>query len=220
MQYLISFLEGIITFLSPCLLPMLPIYISYFAGGGERDTRKTLINALGFVLGFTVVFVAMGALAGTLGSLLTRYQTQVNVVSGLVVILFGLNYLGLLKVNLFRGGVGPADTRDMGFFSAFLFGLIFSVGWTPCVGTFLGSALMLASQQGQMMTGMLMLLCYSAGLGIPFLVSGVLIDRLKTTFDLIKRNYERINLICGGVLILIGVFMATGHLGRLLTMLS
>ena len=100
MQYLISFLEGIITFLSPCLLPMLPIYISYFAGGGERSTKKTLTGVLGFVLGFTLVFTAMGALAGTLGSFLTRYQTWVNLVCGAVVILFGLNYMGVLRLNL------------------------------------------------------------------------------------------------------------------------
>lgn len=103
MQYLISFLEGIITFISPCLMPMLPIYISYFAGGGERSTRKTLAGVSGFVLGFTVVFVAMGVLAGTVGSFLNRYQTAVNVVSGLIVILFGLNFMGVLKLNLFKG---------------------------------------------------------------------------------------------------------------------
>ena len=99
MQYLISFLEGIITFISPCLLPMLPVYISYFAGGGERTGKKTLINALGFVLGFTAVFVAMGALAGTLGSFLRRYQTWVNIIGGMIVIVFGLNYLGVLKLK-------------------------------------------------------------------------------------------------------------------------
>ena len=99
MQYVISFLEGIITFISPCLLPMLPIYVSYFAGGGERSTKKTLLGAAGFVLGFTVIFVAMGALAGTLGSFLKKYQTAVNIVSGLVVILFGLNFMGILKLN-------------------------------------------------------------------------------------------------------------------------
>ena len=99
MQYFISFLEGIVTFISPCLLPMLPIYVSYFAGGGERSTRKTLVCASGFVLGFTIVFMAMGALAGTLGGFLQRYQTAVNIVCGLVVILFGLNFLGVLKVE-------------------------------------------------------------------------------------------------------------------------
>ena len=103
MQYFISFLEGIITFISPCLLPMLPIYISYFAGGEEQNTKKTLTNAFGFVLGFTVVFTAMGALAGTIGSFLIKYQTAVNIVSGIIVIFFGLNFLGVLKLNLFRG---------------------------------------------------------------------------------------------------------------------
>ena len=92
MQYLIAFLEGIITFISPCLLPMLPIYVSYFSGGGERDTKKTLKNALGFVTGFTVLFIAMGALAGTVGSVLRQHQTAVNIVSGLIVVFFGLHF--------------------------------------------------------------------------------------------------------------------------------
>ena len=219
MEYLISFLEGIITFISPCLLPMLPVYISYFAGGGERSVRRTVTTALGFVLGFTAVFVAMGALAGTLGSFLTKYQTAVNVVSGLIVILFGLNFLGVVKLNLFRGGV-DFDGRDLGFGSAVVFGVIFSVGWTPCVGAFLGSALVMASQQGTARTGMLMLLSYSLGLGVPFILSAVLIDRLKSAFDLIKRNYRAVNLVSGGLLVLIGILMATGLMGRLIGLLS
>ena len=220
MQYLISFLEGIITFLSPCLLPMLPIYISYFAGGGERTVKRTLKGALGFVLGFTLVFVAMGALAGTVGSFLARYQTAVNVLCGAVVILFGLNYLGGLKLNLFRGRGHDLDTDDMGFFSALVFGVIFSVGWTPCVGVFLGSALMLASQQGSAVQGTLMLLSYSAGLGLPFIFSALLIDQLKGAFNWVKSHYGIINKVCGVALILVGVAMATGMLGRLLNLLS
>lgn len=220
MQYFILFLEGIITFISPCLLPMLPIYISYFAGGGERSTKKSLTGAFGFVTGFTMVFVAMGALAGTIGGLLREYQTAVNIISGLIVIIFGLNFLGVLKINLFRGSKRAVDTGNMGFLSAVLFGIVFSIGWTPCVGAFLGSALMLASQQGHVIEGMLMLLAYSLGLGIPFILSAVLIDYLKSTFDFIKRNYEIINKISGGLLILIGILMATGLLGRLLGVLS
>ena len=220
MQDLISFLEGIITFISPCLLPMLPIYITYFAGGGERTVKKTLTGALGFVLGFTAVFVAMGALAGTVGSFLTKYQTAVNLVSGLIVILFGLNYLGILKWNLFSGQRKGIQAGKMNFFSAFLFGVIFSIGWTPCVGAFLGSALMLASQQGSVVQGTVMLLCYSAGLGVPFLISAVLIDQLKGAFNWIKGHYDIINKICGGLLVLVGIAMATGLLGRLLAVLS
>ncbi len=220
MQYFILFLEGIITFVSPCLLPMLPIYISYFAGGGQRSTRRTLTCAAGFVLGFTAVFVLMGALAGTVGGLLTRYQTAVNIVSGLIVIVFGLNYLGVLRLNLFSGGQRQVDTSNLGFFSSALFGVVFSVGWTPCVGAFLGSALLLASQQGHVVEGMLMLLAYSLGLGVPFLISAVLIDRLKSAFDWVKSNYRVINTVSGGLLILIGVLMMTGLLGRLLSLLS
>jgi cytochrome c-type biogenesis protein len=228
MQYLISFLEGIITFISPCLLPMLPVYVSYFAGGTLQNpdnpgsgTRRTLVNAMGFILGFTMVFVALGALAGGLGGLLLKHQAFVNLVTGAVVICFGLNYLGVLKLNCFRGiGGGSMAGRELGFFSALTFGVIFSVGWTPCVGAFLGSALMLASQQGQMMTGILMLLAYSLGLGIPFLASAVLIDQLKSTFNVVKQHYGIINRICGGFLVIMGVLMMTGLMGRVLAVLS
>ena len=220
MQYVISFLEGVVTFISPCLLPMLPIYISYFAGGGERSAGKTLRCAFGFVLGFTAVFVAMGALAGTVGSFLIRYQTIVNIVLGGIVILFGLNFLGLVNLNLFKGMRSDVKTADMNFWSALVFGVVFSVGWTPCVGVFLGSALMLASQQGSAMVGTLMLLSYSLGLGVPFLISAVLIDQLKGAFNFIKRNYAVVNKISGGLLIVVGVLMATGLLSRMLNLLN
>ena len=107
-----------------------------------------------------------------------------------------------------------------GFFSSVLFGMVFSVGWTPCVGAFLGSALMLASQQGSALTGTLMLLSYSLGLGIPFIISAMLIDYLKSAFNFIKRNYRIINIVSGSLLILMGLAMATGLLGLLLNLLS
>lgn len=218
MQYLITFLEGIITFLSPCLLPMLPIYVSYFAGG-SRDRRKTLLGALGFVAGFTLVFTSMGALAGTLGGFLKNHQTAVNLVCGLVVVFFGLNYLGVIRLNLFQGG-SQAQGGDLGFFAALVFGVTFALGWTPCVGAFLGSALMLASQQGHVLEGVALLLLYSLGLGIPFLLSAVLIDYLKSAFQWIKRHYEMINLVSGCLLIFVGVLMATGTMGKLLSLLG
>ena len=220
MQYVIAFLEGVITFLSPCLLPMLPIYISYFAGGGERSVRQTLTGSVGFVAGFSIIFVILGALAGTVGSFLKEHQTLVNIVSGAVVVFFGLNFLGVFKLNLFHGGSRHVDTQNMNFFSAMIFGMIFSLGWTPCVGAFLGSALMLASQQGHVLSGMLMLLAYSRGLGIPFILSAVLIDYLKAAFNWIKKNYRVINAVSGGLLVFVGVLMATGMLGRLVNLLS
>lgn len=220
MQYVVTFLEGIITFISPCLLPMLPIYVSYFAGGGERSTGKTLRGALGFVAGFTMVFVLLGAMAGALGGFLKAHQTAVNIISGLIVIFFGLNFLGVFRLNLFRGSGADVATENMGFFSALVFGLVFAVGWTPCVGAFLGAALMLASQQGHTLEGILLLLVYSLGLGIPFILSAVLIDYLKSAFNWIKRNYSVINKVCGGFLILVGILMATGTIGRLLVLFS
>ncbi len=219
MQYFISFLEGIITFISPCLLPMLPIYISYFAGGQERNTKKTVKNALGFILGFTIIFVLMGALAGTFGRLLNQYKTLVNIITGLIVVFFGLNFLGVFKIELFQG-THFGKTDNLGFFSSLLFGVVFSVGWTPCVGAFLGAALMLAASQGKVMQGVIMLLLYSLGLGIPFFLSAVLIDKLRGAFAFIKRNYRIINILCGGLLILVGVLMATGLFGKFLSLLS
>ena len=220
MQYLILFLEGIITFISPCLLPMLPVYISYFAGGEEISAGKTVKNALGFVLGFTVVFVLMGAFAGTVGMLLQKYKTVLNIVTGLVVVFFGLNYLGLFKLNLFRGIGATMGDKPLGVLSAFAFGLVFSIGWTPCVGAFLGSALMMASQQGTAVQGILMLLVYSAGLGIPFVLSALLIDKLKSALSWIKRHYSLINRISGVLLVAVGILMMTGLLGKYLALIN
>lgn len=215
MQYILAFLEGIITFISPCLLPMLPVYVSYFAGSNNKTTRKTLNNAIGFVCGFTTVFIALGALAGTIGSFLTKYQTAVNIVTGLIVIIFGLNFMGVLKLNIFSGISKGKKDGELGFFSSYIFGLTFSISWTPCVGVFLGSALLLASQQGTVVSGIIMLVLYSLGLGIPFILSAVLIEKLKSTFNFIKKNYRIINIICGCLLVVVGILMMSGLLTKL-----
>lgn len=220
MQYLLLFLEGIITFISPCLLPMLPVYVSFFAAG-ESDKRRALKNSLGFVLGFTLVFVALGAFAGLLGGLLTQYAAAINIATGLVVVVLGLNFMGVLKIGfLNRTSQRSANVKQLRFFPAVLFGIVFSIGWTPCVGTFLGSALMLASRQGGALGGILMLLIYSLGLGIPFVASAVLLDRFKGAFGFIKRNYRVINIASGALLVIMGVLMATGLMGRFLAVLA
>ncbi|MEA4911430.1 MAG: cytochrome c biogenesis protein CcdA [Oscillospiraceae bacterium] len=219
MRYLLSFVEGIVTFISPCLLPMLPVYISYFAAGQEGDTRRrALKNALGFVSGFTLVFLALGLFAGALGSFLSRYATALNIVLGAVVALFGLSFMGVLRLP--SGGGRSMDMSKTGFFRSLLFGAVFSVSWTPCVGAFLGSALALASASGSALTGTLMLLCYSAGLGIPFVLTAVLLEQLRGAFDAIKRHYKLINLLCGGLLVVIGILMMTGLLQKALGAVS
>ena len=136
-------------------------------------------------------------------------------------VVFGLNFMGVLNIRFLNGTHKiQREVKDLGFFSAVLFGIIFSIGWTPCVGTFLGSALLMASQQGSVLQGILMLLLYSLGLGIPFLVSALLIDKLKGTFQFIKMHYQTINRICGGLLVFVGIFMMTGLMSRLLGMLA
>jgi len=195
------------------MLPMLPVYISYFAGNADKK-RHTALRASAFVLGFTVVFSLLGLFAGTMGVFLRRYQQVVNIVTGGIVILFGLSYLEVIRIPFFRGmGQGRQIT---GIFSAFLFGMIYSVSLTPCVGAFLGSALMMATTSGMALEGGLLLLVYSLGLGIPFLLSAVLIERLNATFTFIKSHYRVINLVCGIFLILVGVLMALGWMNRLL----
>lgn len=220
MQYLIVFLEGIITFISPCLLPMLSVYLSYFAGG-EQKKEQTLIGAIGFVTGFTIMFLIMGALAGTVGNALNSHQKIVNIVTGIIVIIFGLSFMGVLKISLLQRTMKiNFNPSGHGFLPSMIFGFVFSIGWTPCVGAFLGSALLLASQHGSAFKGILMLLCYSLGLGIPFIISAVVIDSLKGAFTWIKSHYKQINTICGLFLVIVGIFMSTGYFGKLLSFLS
>jgi len=222
LDYFITFLEGIITFISPCLLPMLPIYISYFAAQKDTDNKNaTIINALGFVLGFTLVFTLLGAFAGTIGGVLREYSVVVNISAGIIVILFGLNFMELIRIPFINSSRQlQTDVLNMSFISAIVFGIVFSISWTPCVGAFLGSALMQAATSGESIQGILLLLCFSLGLGIPFIISAMLIDNLKSVFDFIKRNYRTINLISGLLLVAVGIMMLTGFWGSWLAKLS
>ena len=222
MDYIIAFLEGIITFISPCLLPMLPVYISFFAGQKSENKKKTaLINSIGFVFGFTIVFTTLGAFAGTVGGFLNEYRSLVNIVSGIIIILFGLNFMEIIRIPLFNKDHHlKLNTVNTGFFSSALFGVIFSIGWTPCIGTFLGSALMLAASSSESLKGIFMLLCFSAGLGIPFIASALLLEQLKSTFLFIKKHYRLINFISGGLLVVIGLLIATGLYGYFLSILT
>ena len=217
MQYFITFLEGIISFISPCMFPMLPIYVSYFAGGADKK-EHILKRSAAFVLGFTAVFSAMGVFAGTIGNFIFEYRTALNIITGAVVIFFGLSYLEVINLPFFKG-ISRFKKLD-GAFSAFLFGVIYSISLSPCVGAFLGSALMLASNSGTALKGFFLLLAYSFGLGIPFMVSAVLLDQLNTAFDFIKKHYSVINKICGIFLIVIGISMMFGLMDVVLSVFS
>ncbi len=221
MEYIMLFMEGLITFISPCLLPMLPLYFSYLAGQKEDSKEKLIKNAIGFIIGFTIIFVLLGAFASSLGMFVKQYNRIINIVFGIIVILFGLNFMDVLNMPIInRTKKLNINIKITGFLSSILFGIIFAVGWTPCIGTFLGSALMFATVQAHMFKGISMLLCYSLGLGIPFLISAFLIDKLRSTIDFIKKHYEIINKVAGVFLIAIGILMITGFMERFLAFLT
>ncbi|MBQ9000663.1 MAG: sulfite exporter TauE/SafE family protein, partial [Eggerthellaceae bacterium] len=217
MNYLVTFLEGVVTFVSPCLLPMLPLYVAYFAGdaaGAGARTRRTVMCALGFIVGFTLLFTLLGALAGTIGSLLVQWQAALNVACGLVVVALGLNYLGVLRIPVLGRTLKPsAEVMPRNFATSLLFGMVFAVGWTPCVGAFLGSALSLAASSGDALTGVALLLCYSLGLGLPFFIAAILIDQLEGAFSWEKAHSRVIDRVCGVLLEASGLLRVTGLLG-------
>lgn len=217
MEFVITFLEGLISFISPCMLPLLPMYVSYFAGGADKK-HKVFFRALSFVLGFTVVFSLLGLFAGTLGAFLKDHKTIVNIVGGILIIIFGLSYLEVIKLPFFKGMQSGRTANNV--LSAFLFGIIYSVSLTPCIGAFLGSALALAGASGTAVKGVLLLVTYSIGLGVPFVLSAVLIEKLNTAFAFIKKHYRVINIVCGSFLILIGVLMACGLMDRIVAIFS
>lgn len=207
-----TFLEGIVSFVSPCMLPMLPVYISYFAGESGNKSRA-IISAFAFVSGFTVIFCTLGFFAGSVGSMLHEFHSAVDVVCGIIIILLGLSFLGIFKIPFLKGV--HASHKVTGVFTAFLFGVFFSISHLPCIGAFLGAALMTASSSGSMIKGILMLLSYSLGMGIPFLICALLMEKLAPSIAAIKRNYKTINCISGILLIILGLAMATGIIHKL-----
>lgn len=207
MDYLLTFLEGIASFISPCLLPMLPIYISYFIGEDNSNTRKALINSIGFVTGFTLVFLLLSIFASSIGNIIVNYIKYIKIVFGIIIILFGLNYMEILKIKfLNKTNMRNIEHKNLNFWKAILFGLLFSISWTPCIGTFLSSALLLVAKEQDILKGIIMMLIYSIGLGIPFIVSAVLIEKLKNVFQYIKSHYDIIKKISGMILIIAGIY--------------
>lgn len=213
MQYIITFLQGVVSFVAPCVLPMLPAYISYIAGT-SKEKGNVFIRSLFFVLGFTCVYTLFGLFAGTLGSVLIKYEMAFHIVCGIIIILLGLNFLDLFKIPFLKGI--HKSHKVTGNFSSWLFGVLFSVSHLPCIGALLGSALAIAAHSGNVTEGILLLIVYSLGMGIPFLVSALLIGKLKKVFDVINKNYKIVNIICGILLIIIGAAMATGLLHDLI----
>lgn len=208
MDFVFTFLEGIASFISPCLLPMLPIYISYFIGEGEQKTSRAVKNSIGFVLGFTIVFVVLSIFASTLGSLISENIKYIKIGFGIVIILFGLNYMDLISFKFLNKSKGiKTNGKNLNFFKSMFFGMVFSISWTPCVGAFLSSALLLIAKNQDIIKGILLMIAYSIGLGIPFIISAVLIEKLQEMFKFIKKHYNLIKKISGIVLIAMGLYI-------------
>ena len=221
MVYILTFTEGILAFLSPCVLPLVPAYVSYFSAG-EANARRTRRNALGFFLGLAVVFVGLGAFAGLLG---TRIGGRpVEILGGLLLMLFGLHYMGALQIptlSKLRGrGLDAERLRGLSFPWAVALGAVFALCWTPCVGPLLGAALMKAAMAGGVLEGSLLLFLFALGLGLPFLGTALLLDQLKGAFAFVKRHYIAINRVSGALLILIGLTMVLGLFGRFVHFIS
>lgn len=236
-----AYLAGLASFLSPCVFPLVPGYLSYLAGtAGEQARREAergragcsrsradeseqgtraprswqvALHALFFVLGFSLIFVALGASASSLGDFLRSNQVAVRRVAGILVVIAGLQVSGVLRIVPLmrerRVGIAPGNTTLL---KSALIGIAFGAGWTPCVGPFLGSILALAASTGSLREGVILLLVYSFGLGLPFLLTGLLIDRAVPTFRRFSRYMPIINMASGVLLIVMGVLVFSGTL--------
>ena len=218
--FIVAFGAGMVSFLSPCVLPLVPGYLSMMSGvsasqlaiATRTDQSKLVRSTLLFVAGFTLVFTALGATASTLGSALKDHQVGLNQVAGVVVIAFGLLLAGLVSPRFLqqerRIHVSPSR---LGAFAPPVMGMAFAFGWTPCIGAPLAAVLGLAASQGTLGRGVAMLMVYSLGLGVPFVLAGVAFGRLTTLFGWVKRHFTIINLVSGLLLVAFGLLLVTNH---------
>lgn len=204
MQYFFTFAEGVFAFVSPCILPMLPIFLAYISADEKQSIGKRFINTLFFVLGFTTAFTLMGATAFSLGRFMTVYKDFLVKLAGVILVFFGFVYLDFIQLN-FGGSV--LKKGKSGLLGNFLFGISYSFGWTPCLGAFLGSAIAMASVQETVVQGMLLLACFGLGLGVPFIVFAICYEKLKGVVTLLKKHSQTIKYIGGSMLIAVGVSM-------------
>lgn len=213
--FIFTFIEGMLTFISPCILPMLPIYFVYMAGSVEEvsDSKKStdlIKNSIGFVIGFTIIFVALGASASALGQFLKEYKDILTKVSAVIMIIFGLNFIGILNLKILNIEKRfNYNYNKPGFLSSIIFGIVFGFSWSYCLIGILGSVLALASNSKTLSEGVFLLFIYSMGLGVPFIISAIIFDKVKDTFKQLMKHGRIISIVSGIILIIAGtlVFM-------------
>jgi cytochrome c-type biogenesis protein len=213
-----SLAMGLVSFVSPCIMPLIPSYVSYITGISydelvSPDSRRknmniTLFHSLAFVAGFSVIFVLLGASASLAGSLLARHLDAIRIVGGVLIILMGVFVMDVVNIPfLQREAKLHLKTRPAGYVGTIVVGMIFGAGWTPCTGPFLGSVLALAMTSDTLGSGMVLLMFYSLGLGIPFILSAVAISAFLSSFSKMKKHFKAIKMVSGAVLIIMGVLM-------------
>lgn len=228
---LTAFGGGVLSFLAPCVLPLVPAYLSFMTGLSrseiaEEGSARVLVPSLLFTLGFTAVFVLLGAAAGfassTLGPVLGRYDRVIEILAGIVVFLMGLFVLGVIRAPWLAAEArfDMAKSRRFGRAASFVMGLAFGFGWTPCVGPILAVILGVAAATGDVARAALLLLAYSAGLAVPFLITALFFGRLTSTLAWFNRHSLAINRVAGVILVSFGVLIATGQLGALSSLLT
>lgn len=218
--FLWAFAAGFVSFLGPCVLPLIPGFLSFISGlsaeelaAGDADAKmQVFIASIMFVLGFSIVFVTMGASASLIGGWLLQYKDILNKAAAVMIIVFGLSLIGLFNLPMFRSAGLHAKIKNKGLFSVVLLGMAFAVGWTPCVGPILTSILTYAGTIGTVGTGMALLATYSLGLGLPFILSGLLFNRFLTAFAWLRRRYQTIAVVSGLLLVTMGVLILTGKI--------
>ncbi len=215
-----ALLAGIVSFLSPCVLPLVPPYLIYLTGAtiehvaNDESTasskRAVMISAVIFVLGFSTVFVALGASASLIGSLIRAWSAQLSIVAGIVIILMGLHFLGLTRIGLLmREGRLPIP-RPVGLWGAYVMGLAFAFGWTPCIGPILAAILSVAAAEATVAKGAGLLAVYSAGLGIPFLIAAFMVEQFSSLFARMKRHLANVERAMGVLMVITGIGFLTG----------
>lgn len=225
---LTSFFAGVLSFISPCVLPIVPGYISFISGsslqelkdqaelGAEKRRelfRRVTSNSVAFVIGFSVVFVVMGASATYIGQLFAANRLLLGRIAGVVIILFGLHTMGLLPIKWLNYEKRfQTNTKKLGLMGSFLIGLAFAFGWSPCIGPILAGVLVLAAQQDTVAQGVVMLVAYSLGLGVPFILTGMAINRFLNVMSKLKRHMRLIEVVAGALLVAVGVLVATDSL--------